>query len=290
MESPHRLDCAETWASNQRTSSVADLPGLRVWVHSTPFGTGDAGGDVHYVSVCPSCIVSRIALADVSGHGGAVVSLSAKLRELMQKYLAALEQASLMRDLNEAVIDELDGVHYATMVAAGFHVHRGLLVMTNAGHPPAFWYRAKRDEWEWFEPQPVDGAEGVRGTPLGLLPKASYDRMTVKTDPAISSCCIRTVFPRPPTQGAWNWVETVSWHWRERQTGVQLKRSASNWLRPLVGFAGGACLRTTRPSSYCKGFQINRLAHRDQRHHASPSRWTTRPLPAGLPGRTDTGA
>ena len=34
----------------------------------------------------------------------------------MQKYLAALEQASLMGDLNEAVIDELDGVHYATMV------------------------------------------------------------------------------------------------------------------------------------------------------------------------------
>ena len=39
MSSPHRLECAETWAGNQRTSSVADLPGLRVWVHSTPFGT-----------------------------------------------------------------------------------------------------------------------------------------------------------------------------------------------------------------------------------------------------------
>ena len=183
MASPHRLECAETWASNQRTASAADLPGLRVWVHSTPFGSGDAGGDVHYVSVCPSCIVSRIALADVSGHGGAVASLGAKLRELMQKYLAALEQASLMRDLNEAVIDELDGVHYATMVAAGFHAHRGLLVMTNAGHPPPFWYRAARNEWAWFEPQSVEGAEGIRGTPLGLLPKASYDRMTVRTDP-----------------------------------------------------------------------------------------------------------
>ena len=101
----------------------------------------------------------------------------------MQKYLAALEQASLMRDLNEAVIDQLDGVHYATMVAAGFHAHRGLLVMTNAGHPPPFWYRAARDEWVWFEPPSVEGAGGIRGTPLGLLPKASYDRMTVRTDP-----------------------------------------------------------------------------------------------------------
>lgn len=41
-----------------------------------PAQTGDAGGDVHYVSVCPSCIVSRIALADVSGHGQGVVSLA----------------------------------------------------------------------------------------------------------------------------------------------------------------------------------------------------------------------
>ena len=63
-----------------------------------------------------------------------------------------------MRDLNEAVIGELDGVHYATMVAVGFHGRRGLLVMTNAGHPPAFWYRANRDEWAWFEPQ--GAAEG----------------------------------------------------------------------------------------------------------------------------------
>ena len=182
MSSPHRLECAETWASNQRVSSVADLPGLRVWVHSTPFGTGDAGGDVHYVSLCPSCIVSRIALADVSGHGGAVASLSARLRELMQKYLAALEQASLMRISMRRSSTELDGVHYATMVALGFHARRGLLVMTNAGHPPAFWYRAKQDHWAWFEPQ-GEGGEGIRGTPLGLLPKASYDRMTVRTDP-----------------------------------------------------------------------------------------------------------
>ena len=183
MSIPHRLKCAETWAGNEGTSSVADLPGLRVWIHSTPFGSGTTGGDVHYVSVCPSCIVSRIALADVSGHGGAVAALGAKLRDVMQKYLAALEQASLMRDLNEAVMVELDGVHYATMVAVGFHGRRGLLVMTNAGHPPAFWYRARRDEWAWFEPQHTEEGLGVRGTPLGLLPKVSYDRMIVKPDP-----------------------------------------------------------------------------------------------------------
>ena len=183
MSSSHRLECAETWASNEGAGGVADLPGLSVWVHSIAFGPGDAGGDVHYVSVCPSCIVSRIALADVSGHGRAVAALGIKLRELMQKYLAALEQANLMRDLNEAVLVELDGVHYATMVAAGFHARRGLLVVTNAGHPPALWYRADRDDWAWFEPQSAVKGSGVMGTPLGMLPNVSYGRMVVKPSP-----------------------------------------------------------------------------------------------------------
>jgi phosphoserine phosphatase RsbU/P len=183
MSIPHRLECAETWAGNEGTSGVVDLPGLALWVYSTPFGPGDAGGDVHYVSVCPSCIVSRVALADVSGHGRAVVTLGVKLRELMQTYLTELEQGRLMHDLNEAVMSELDGVHYATMVAVGFHGRRGLLVMTNAGHPPAFWYRAHRNEWAWFESRSAEGGSGVSGTPLGLLPNVSYERMIVKPEP-----------------------------------------------------------------------------------------------------------
>ena len=101
----------------------------------------------------------------------------------MEKYLTAVDQASLMRDLNEAVITELDGVHYATMVAAGFHGRRGLLVMTNAGHPPAFWYRATRGKWAWFEPRRAPERVDVRGTPLGLLPNVSYDRMIVRPGP-----------------------------------------------------------------------------------------------------------
>ena len=98
----------------------------------------------------------------------------------MQQHLSALEQIGLMWDLNQAVQLELDSTHYATMVAVGFHGRRGVLVLTNAGHPPPFWYRAKQDEWAWLEqPQPVQGA-AVVGTPLGLLPDISYDRKIVK--------------------------------------------------------------------------------------------------------------
>lgn len=175
-----RLQCAETWAGSERTASLLELPGLTAWIHSMPAGPSEAGGDVHYISVCPSCLVSRIAIADVSGHGLAVVSLSEKLRALMHRYLTALEQTGLMRDLNQAVQDELDTVHYATMVAVGFHGRRGLLVETNAGHPPALWYRAARNEWSWLAGEPAGSRAGVAGTPLGLLPDVRYERRIIK--------------------------------------------------------------------------------------------------------------
>src|SRR5262249_31341100 len=108
---------------------------------------------------------------------------SGKLRALMERYFTALEQAGLMHDLNEAVQTELDGVHYGTMVAVGFHERRGLLVLSNAGHPPPFWRRTRRNEWGWFDDDSPRHHSGVMGTPLGLLPDASYSRTIVKPEP-----------------------------------------------------------------------------------------------------------
>jgi sigma-B regulation protein RsbU (phosphoserine phosphatase) len=177
---PSHLACAEIWAGNLRTASLLELPDLAAWVHSIPAGPGRAGGDVHYVSVCPSCIVSRIALADVSGHGEAVAVVAGKLRELMGQYLTSLEQIPLMRDLNQAVREELGGAHYATMVAVGWHRRRGLMVVTNAGHPPPLWYRAARNEWTWLERLPAKSGNRPTGVPLGLLANVTYQRLVVK--------------------------------------------------------------------------------------------------------------
>lgn len=180
---PKRLGCAETWAGNGRAASLVELPGLTAWVHSLPAGPDRAGGDVHYVSLCPSCIVSRVALADVSGHGETVAVLGQRLRELMERHLRAVQQIALMRDLNRAVRDEVGQGHYATMVALGWHRQRGLAVLTNAGHPPPLLYRASCGEWSWLESPPAVGKEGPNDVPLGLLPDVVYDRLVLKPQP-----------------------------------------------------------------------------------------------------------
>jgi hypothetical protein len=79
------------------TASSVELPGLTARVHSVPVGRSDARGDVHYVSVGPSRVVSRIALANLSGHGQAVALFGKKLRELMQRYLSQNGSVSVLR-------------------------------------------------------------------------------------------------------------------------------------------------------------------------------------------------
>lgn len=176
------LQCADVRSGNGRTAGRLEMPGLVAWVHSVPSGSAEGGGDVHYVSVCPSCIVSHVALADVSGHGQAVGVVGERLRELMVRYLPDLEQAGLMRDLNRAVREELDGVHYATMITAGWHGPRRLLVLTNAGHPPPLRYRSGSDEWSWIDAVRAGRRGRVAGVPLGLLDDSSYHRVVLKPE------------------------------------------------------------------------------------------------------------
>lgn len=175
-----RIECAGTWAGSERAASLVELPGMLAWVHSTPAGSSNAGGDVHYVSVCPGCVVSRVALADVSGHGKAVSTLADKLRQLMQRYLPELEHNGLMRDLNRAVQEGLDGVHYATMVAVGWHNERSSLLLANAGHPTPCVFEAERKKWFWLETSPEPHQEWPVGVPLGLFAWAEFDRAAVK--------------------------------------------------------------------------------------------------------------
>jgi sigma-B regulation protein RsbU (phosphoserine phosphatase) len=65
----------------------------------------------------------------------------------------------------------------------GWHAHSGLLVVTNAGHPPPMWYQAARGEWSWLEIDREREQGKVAGTPLGLLEDVQYERQVVKLRP-----------------------------------------------------------------------------------------------------------
>ena len=71
------MQCMEVWGGSQLTSAGVEMGGLDVWVYSKPFGEAQRGGDVYYASSCATGRISRLLLADVSGHGTSVAATAA---------------------------------------------------------------------------------------------------------------------------------------------------------------------------------------------------------------------
>lgn len=153
------------------------------WVYSTAAGPSKEGGDVHYLSVCRRCVLSRVALADVSGHGAAVASFAAHLSVLMERHLHEIKQLPLMSDLSSAVRQALGSEHYATMVAMAWHGNWSVVSFSNAGHPAPLWFSSSRREWIWLESGCAPLSTHLLDLPLGLLDGSSYDALALKSKP-----------------------------------------------------------------------------------------------------------
>jgi serine phosphatase RsbU (regulator of sigma subunit) len=175
-----RLPCLEVWGGNRRANHAVELPGLVGWIYSDPVEPAALGGDVHYISVCSKGIISRFAIADVSGHGTSSSVLAQLLSKLILKHIDTWDQSELMRELNESLRSgKEDGEQYATATLFAYYRPTRELVFTNAGHPPALWYHAKTQTWDWLEPA-TSFARSIEGLPLGLIGGTDYVQAAVQ--------------------------------------------------------------------------------------------------------------
>ncbi len=179
MKDSNRLACFELWGSNGNANHAVELPGLEGWVYSTPLEAGRDGGDVHYLSVCSKGMVSRIAVADVAGHGSYASSTAGNLRKILQRHTDNWDQAALMWELNEAFAREPREGLFATAAVLGFYLETGELLFSSAGHPPALWYRAREKSWEVLQDGTPYSVE-IGGLPLGLIPGTAYFQTGVR--------------------------------------------------------------------------------------------------------------
>jgi len=180
-EKPHALVCTEVWGGNRKVIRTVKLPSLVAWVASAPINEGEGGGDLHYMSVCDYDLISRVVLADVSGHGNEVSAVTQTLRNLMHKNINAWDQSDFMRGLNDA-FRESSNNKYATAIVLSFHRVMGRLAFSNAGHLPPLWYHAAQKAWGWLE----EGTEAkkVSGLPVGLIPGTDYSQTVVTLKPS----------------------------------------------------------------------------------------------------------
>ncbi len=169
------LGCVGVWSGNREAAFKGELPGLATWVYSVPLESSKGGGDVHYLSVCDEGRLSRIALADVSGHGAGVDNVAQSLLGLMHRYIDTWDQSDLMRDLGWAFGQAQEDSQYATAIVLGFHRELGQIAYTNAGHPAPLWFHAGEKRWGVLAEDKAPGA-APSDLPLGLIPGTEYQQ------------------------------------------------------------------------------------------------------------------
>src|SRR5258708_24104400 len=94
-KSSKQMSCMEVWGGSQLTTRRVEMGGLDAWVYSKPFGEAQRGGDVYYASSCATGRITRLLLADVSGHGTSVASTAANLRTLMRRVVKRLDPTGI---------------------------------------------------------------------------------------------------------------------------------------------------------------------------------------------------
>jgi phosphoserine phosphatase RsbU/P len=176
------MQCMEVWGGSQLTSSGVELGGLDVWVYSKPFDQAQRGGDVYYVSSCATGRISRMLLADVSGHGQSVAATAADLRTLMRRFVNRLDQKEFVRLLNEQFTALSRHGSFATAVVTTFFAPSRRLTLCNAGHPRPLLYRAKDACWSILGHPDSAEKKGPRNIPLGIFQITDYEQLDVELD------------------------------------------------------------------------------------------------------------
>lgn len=172
------MRCMELRGGSVAVEEALAAPGLDEWVYSHPHGSAAGGGDVHYLSLCGGGIVSRLILADVSGHGAAVAEVAVALRALMKKNINVKNQTRLVRDLNRqfAAVAQLD--HFATAVVATYLATNRTLTICNAGHPRPLIRRAADGAWAFLDQTNAEAGN----LPWGLDDESAYHQFVVQLE------------------------------------------------------------------------------------------------------------
>jgi len=179
MSTDDKFSCMEIWGGNKSIDKDFQTPGLEFSIFSQPCSNAKAGGDVIYTSQCASGRITRIVLADVSGHGQLASKTANDLRDLMRKYINYIQQSKFVESMNHKFNVLQTDEHFATAVVMTYFQPTRILQLSNAGHPPPLYYSSTKGSWSFIY-QPRDKQEEMEDIPLGILPSTCYSSEKVK--------------------------------------------------------------------------------------------------------------
>ncbi len=178
----HTLQCMEIWGGIEPVERAVATPGLDLWVFSQPYGGDEKGGDVYYVTLCGGGLITRIVVADVSGHGSSVAEFSSSLRSMLRKNINQKSQNSLVERLNRQFADLAEMQRFATALVITYLASTARLSVCNAGHPRPLFYQASESRWSFLTPRAGSRDDGGN-LPLGLDEATRYQTFDLTLGP-----------------------------------------------------------------------------------------------------------
>lgn len=170
----HLIRSNEVWGGIRSDDLSAATSGVVASLYSRACD-GGKGGDVYYFSVSASDMLTRIAVADVLGHGRAVSDVGKWIYDSLAERMNSAEGNEVLGDLNRMAADR--GYRALTTAAVvTFYRVDSNLYFANAGHPPIFLRRASDERWR---PMTLDDRSDVANMPLGVDPQMRYDQQEV---------------------------------------------------------------------------------------------------------------
>lgn len=175
------LACGEVRGGNEPVHAGVELPGLRGILYSRPCH-GAEGGDVHYLSVCGSGLLTRLCVADVAGHGQTVAAVGREMHAHLRHSVDIIDDRRVLAALDRRL--ESEGLRAITTAALlTYYPPSQRLTVSYAGHPPGWLYRARDDRWTRLEGAPPAAPGIPMDLPLGTGLGPDYSRRRTTASP-----------------------------------------------------------------------------------------------------------
>ena len=86
-DSQGRLECKDLWGGIQNQDIEVSAGKVIGSIYSAPCCDAGKGGDIYYFGVCKGDTITRLAIADVTGHGEAVSEISQYVYDSLKAHM-----------------------------------------------------------------------------------------------------------------------------------------------------------------------------------------------------------
>ncbi len=175
----HQIRCAEIWGGISDRDTDVCSAGIAASLYSHACD-GGKGGDIYYLSVCESDMLTRMAIADVVGHGEAVSDVSEWLYGALESRMNDTSGNEILAQLNRLACEK--GYRALTTAAVvAYYTADSHAYFSYAGHHAMVVFRSADGIWTEATIDSTD--HELVNLPLGVDSNVTFTQGRIRMNP-----------------------------------------------------------------------------------------------------------